>query len=57
MATGMRRNHTPKCKNYTHELLKDSKQLKKKDRLTLQNDIVRDAIAWAVAEVSCEEID
>lgn len=44
-------------KNYTHELLKDSKQLKKKDRLTLQNDIVRDAIAWAVAEVSCEEID
>lgn len=44
-------------KNYTHELLTDSKQLKKKDRLTLQNDIVRDAIAWAVAEVSCEEID
>jgi len=43
--------------NYTHELLTDSKQLKKKDRLTLQNDIVRDAIAWAVAEVSCEEID
>lgn len=44
-------------KNYTHELLTDSKQLKKKDRLTLQNDIVRDAIAWAVAEVSCKEID
>jgi ribonuclease HII len=44
-------------KNYTHELLNDSKQLTKEDRTSLQLDIVRDALAWAVAEVSNEEID
>jgi ribonuclease HII len=44
-------------KNYQHELLNDSKQLTKEDRLALQADIVRDALAWAVAEVSNEEID
>ncbi len=44
-------------KNYTHELLNDSKQLSKEDRVALQADIVRDALAWAVAEVSNEEID
>ncbi|TXI68168.1 MAG: ribonuclease HII [Cyclobacteriaceae bacterium] len=44
-------------KSYTHELLNDSKQLSKEDRLVLQTDIVRDALAWAVAEVSNEEID
>ncbi len=44
-------------KDYQHELLNDSKQLTKEDRLALQSDIVRDAMAWAVAEVSNEEID
>lgn len=44
-------------KDYQHELLNDSKQLTKEDRLSLQSDIVRDALAWAVAEVSNEEID
>jgi ribonuclease HII len=44
-------------KNYQHELLNDSKQLTKEDRVALQSDIVRDALAWAVAEVSNEEID
>ena len=44
-------------KNYTHELLNDSKQLTKEDRVALQTDIVRDALAWAVAEVSNEDID
>jgi len=44
-------------KNYTHELLNDSKQLTKEERNSLQSDIVRDALAWAVAEVSNEEID
>lgn len=44
-------------KNYQHELLNDSKQLSKEDRVALQSDIVRDAIAWAVAEVSSGEID
>jgi len=44
-------------KHYTHELLNDSKQLSKEDRSLLQEDILRDALAWAVAEVSSEEID
>jgi len=44
-------------KNYTHELLNDSKQLTKEERNSLQSDIIRDALAWAVAEVSNEEID
>lgn len=44
-------------KNYQHELLNDSKQLKKDDRLILQNDIFRDALAWAIAEVDSVEID
>lgn len=44
-------------KNYRHELLNDSKQLTKEDRLALQVDIVHDALAWAVAEVSNGEID
>lgn len=44
-------------KDYQHELLNDSKQLTKEDRIALQSDIVRDALAWAVAEVSNEEID
>src|SRR5918995_131363 len=44
-------------KNYTHELLNDSKQLKKEDRDILRVEIQRDALAWAVAEVSHEEID
>jgi ribonuclease HII len=44
-------------KKYTHNLLNDSKQLSKADRLVLQEDIIRDAIAWAIAEVSHEVID
>jgi ribonuclease HII len=44
-------------KNYTHALLNDSKQLSKEDRMALQLDIVRDALSWAIAEVSNEEID
>jgi ribonuclease HII len=37
--------------------LTDSKQLKKKDREQLQEEIKGAALAWAVAEVSHEEID
>jgi ribonuclease HII len=44
-------------KEYRHELLNDSKQLTKEDRLLLEVDIKRDALAWAVAEVSHEVID
>lgn len=44
-------------KNYKHEILNDSKQLDKEERDLLRIDIERDALAWAVAEVSHEEID
>ena len=44
-------------KNYTHDLLNDSKQLTKEERQSVREDILRDALAWAVAEVSHQEID
>lgn len=44
-------------KHYQHELLNDSKQLSKEERDTLRLDIERDAVCFAVAEVSNEEID
>ncbi len=44
-------------KDYQHELLNDSKQLTKEDRLQLQHEIKKDALAWAIAEVSSQEID
>ena len=44
-------------KNYEHKLLNDSKQLTKEERLNVREDILRDAIAWAVGEVSHIEID
>ncbi|RIV22518.1 ribonuclease HII [Fibrisoma montanum] len=44
-------------RDYVHPILNDSKQLSRSQRETLRHDIERDAIAWAVAEVSHEEID
>lgn len=44
-------------KRYRHKLLNDSKQLDRESRERLREDIKRDAIAWAVAEVDHEEID
>src|SRR6185369_3842075 len=44
-------------KSFTHELLNDSKQLTKEERNSLQDEIKKAALAWAVAEVSPEEID
>lgn len=44
-------------KRYKHKLLTDSKQLNREQREALREDILRDALAWAVAEVSHEEID
>lgn len=44
-------------KDYTHELLNDSKQLTREERDLLRVDIQRDALTWAVAEVSSQEID
>lgn len=44
-------------KQYRHELLNDSKQLTFDERLAIREDILTDALAWAVAEVDNEEID
>ena len=43
--------------DYTHPILNDSKQLTRNQREILQIDIKRDALAWAIAEVSHEDID
>ncbi|MGL4629696.1 MAG: ribonuclease HII [Leadbetterella sp.] len=44
-------------KEYTHPWLNDSKQLTEEQRNTLRLEIERDALVWAVAEASHEEID
>lgn len=44
-------------KKYRHHLLNDSKQLSREERFSIREDILRDALAWAVAEVSHSEID
>jgi ribonuclease HII len=44
-------------KKYRHKKLNDSKQLTLEERLELRETVLRDALAWAVAEVSNEEID
>lgn len=43
--------------DYSHGLLNDSKQLTAEQRLVIGQDIIREAIDWAIAEVSHEEID
>lgn len=43
--------------DYKHPILTDSKQLSRRQRECLKKDIERDALAWAVAEVSHEDID
>ena len=42
---------------YANPLLNDSKQLSERQRDRLREEIERDALAWAVASVSPEEID
>lgn len=44
-------------RDYFHPLLNDSKQLSRAQRELLKEEIKREAICWAVAEVSNEEID
>lgn len=44
-------------KRYRHRWLNDSKQLKPCERERLREEIQRDALAWAVAEISHIEID
>ena len=44
-------------KDFHHPLLNDSKQISEKNRYLLREVIEREAVAWAVAQVSAEEID
>jgi ribonuclease HII len=44
-------------KDFHHPLLNDSKKMSEKARETLRPIIEREALAWAVVEVSAEEID
>lgn len=44
-------------KDFSHSLLTDSKQMKAAQRLAIEQEIKESALAWAVAEVSPEEID
>ena len=44
-------------KDYDNPLLNDSKKLSEKRRKELRDQIVRDAVAWAVGVVTPEEID
>lgn len=44
-------------KDFYHPLLQDSKQLSKEHRLELKDVILAQALAWAIAEASHEEID
>jgi ribonuclease HII len=44
-------------KDYKHEELNDSKQLSEKQRITIKDDIIRDAISWGVGVASPGEID
>lgn len=43
--------------DFTHPMLNDSKQMSEKARAEVRKVIEENAIAWAVAEVSAEEID
>ncbi len=43
--------------DYHHKDLTDSKQLSKIRRIAIKKDILKDAIAYAVSEVSNEEVD
>ncbi|MBO6074710.1 MAG: ribonuclease HII [Paludibacteraceae bacterium] len=43
--------------DFTDEVLNDSKQLTERQRYALREVIEREAVAWAVAEVTAEEID
>ncbi|MBO4577297.1 MAG: ribonuclease HII [Paludibacteraceae bacterium] len=43
--------------DFSNEVLNDSKQLTEKQRYALREIIEREAVAWAVAEVTAEEID
>ncbi|MBB6612242.1 ribonuclease HII [Pontibacter sp. Tf4] len=43
--------------DYKHHLLNDSKQLNRKQREQIREDVLRDAVAWAIGEATPAEID
>ena len=43
--------------DFSHPFLNDSKQLTKAERIKLRTEIEREAISWAIAEASQQEID
>lgn len=43
--------------DYKHKLLNDSKQLNKKQREQIREDVLRDAVTWAIGEATPAEID
>lgn len=43
--------------DYHNSILNDSKKLSEKKRLQLEQEIKRDAVAWAVAEIDHQKID
>ena len=43
--------------DFYHPLLNDSKQMSERNRYILRDIICREAVAWAVQEVSAERID
>ena len=43
--------------DYKHQLLNDSKQLSKSNRIALRKDIIVDAVSCAISEVNNEEVD
>ena len=43
--------------DYKHGLLNDSKQLNKKQRELIREDVLKDAVAWAIGEATPSEID
>lgn len=43
--------------DYKHKFLTDSKQLSKKKRELIKKDIINDAVSFAIAEISNEEVD
>lgn len=44
-------------KDFFHPLLRDSKKMTHKQRLAVREIILKEALAWSIAEVSAEEID
>ncbi|GAB3537971.1 ribonuclease HII [Pontibacter brevis] len=43
--------------DYRHPLLNDSKKVSKRQRELLREDVIKDAVAWAIGEASPQEID